>query len=254
MNAIPLCPTCHQQFDCSWDPGFVFVPTDLPFFIEFEIEDRERRRMAENRGIVVGREVPSSEMYKQHQVSKGVITPDAIGGQYRPTFLKPYLLHDRLPFDITEYLSNPREWHGAPLACLRRCIHLLGSPRLSDKQTRVQLEQLRDLYFFSEDESSTALRSELATQAEPENGGEKRGGKKRQHDDSMPNDTRSTKQQRGHRQGDGGASNSQNATTFCPILQREVRAYWSLGPDVSTEEAVRQFAPVIARSLNPTEA
>lgn len=50
-NAIALCGTCHPQFDYALDPGFVFIPTDLDYFIDFELEDRQRRRAAaEGRG------------------------------------------------------------------------------------------------------------------------------------------------------------------------------------------------------------
>lgn len=252
INAISLCPTCHYQFNCSWDPGFIFIPTDLQFFIRFELEDRERRKISDKRGNILDREVPTSEIYKQYQVTSGVITPDAIGGQYRPTFLKSYLHNGRLPYDPVEYLSTPKEWHGAPLACLRRCFHLLGSPRLLDKQTRVELGQLRDLYFFDEGVDSPHLFNKLVTQTESENGGKKHSGRKRQHDDLIQSEPRSPKKQQGPQQGDCEVSYRQNETTFCPILQREVRAYWSLGPEVSTEEAVRRFAPLIARSLNST--
>jgi hypothetical protein len=40
INAIPLCPLCRTQFDLANDPGFVFFPSDLEFFINFELADR----------------------------------------------------------------------------------------------------------------------------------------------------------------------------------------------------------------------
>lgn len=39
-NGILLCPTCHAEFDRFDDPGFIFLPVDIPFFIEFEPQDR----------------------------------------------------------------------------------------------------------------------------------------------------------------------------------------------------------------------
>jgi hypothetical protein len=249
MNAIPPCPSCHDQFDCTFDPGFIFIPTDLQYFIEFELKDREHRKREAERGVILKREVPTSEMYKLHQVNKGIITADAIGGQYLPVFLKQYLLNGALPFDLAPYLSKPREWHGAPLACLRRYIHILGGAHLRslERQTRLELEKLRNLYFFDEEDNSPPPCNELlnsATQTHPND--EK---KKRQVNDIMPNNPQSPKKQRGTRQGKDRNSYNQGATTRCPILQRTVPAYWSLGPDVSTEEAVCRFAPIIARSL-----
>ncbi|KAL1969800.1 hypothetical protein VTN77DRAFT_7309 [Rasamsonia byssochlamydoides] len=37
-NAIPLCPTCHNQFDLAADPGFLFIPTDLQYFIQIRTQ------------------------------------------------------------------------------------------------------------------------------------------------------------------------------------------------------------------------
>lgn len=37
-TAIALCGTCHPQFDCALDPGFVFIPIDLDYFFDFELE------------------------------------------------------------------------------------------------------------------------------------------------------------------------------------------------------------------------
>lgn len=96
-------------------------------------------------------------MYKAHQVRQGVISPDAVGGLYLPIFTKPYLHTGRLPFDITAHLSQPLQWHGAPLASLRRGIPILGTGRLAvlKDNTRLQLEKLRtcNLYFLDEEES-----------------------------------------------------------------------------------------------------
>lgn len=224
----------------------IFIPTDLQFFIQFELDDRERRRAADGR--VSQRQVPSPEVYKRYQVDNGIIATDAIGGQYLPVVVKRYLLRNTPEVDIQNILSKPKEWHGAPLACLRRCIYFLGSARVSllDKDIRLKLERLRELYFFDEEDPSSPHNPlpHLAAQTGPH---DRKG--KRPLDDTMLNDSQPTKKQRDSRQGDSGSSRySQGATTFCPVLQREVRACWSLGPEVSTEEAVRQFAPVITRS------
>jgi hypothetical protein len=69
LNAVPLCPSCHSQFDCSIDPGLVLMPVDLHFFIDFEIDDRERRKKAAEEGLPSKRKAPTSEQYKQHQVA-----------------------------------------------------------------------------------------------------------------------------------------------------------------------------------------
>jgi hypothetical protein len=219
------------------------MPVDLDFFIEFEIMDRDRRKKAAEAGLPSKRKAPTFEQYKQHQVEQGIITADAIGGRYLPIFLKSYLHCDRLAFDITEALTKPMEWHGAPMACIRRCIHALGSPRLGMRNPTAHLKllQLYKLYFYDNDNSSP-LSNTLSDQAT-------QSGKKRQYGDSTGEPH--SKRHQGP-QGDGGSSSQE--TTFCPTLQREVRAYWTLGPDVSAEEAVRQFAPILTRSLKTTHA
>jgi len=249
MNAIPLCPTCHCQFDLAIDPGFIFIPMDLQYFIQFELKDRKRRKLGVEEGIILMRDVPTSEMYRLHQVEKGIIPIDAIGGQYLPVFLKSYLHHSRLPFDVTQYFTKPKEWHGAPLASLRRAIHILGSARFKtlERQTRLELQKLRDLYFLNEEEDSSCNESldSGTQQTQPNN-----ERKKRQLDDTMPDKSGSAKKQRGARQGkEGRNSQDQGTTTYCSVLLHEVPSDWDLGPDMSTEEAVHRYAPVIAQSL-----
>lgn len=235
-NAIPLCPTCHGQFDCHIDPGFIFVPTDLQFFIDYELSDKERRAREAERGSPVQRQVPDADQYKAHQVDTGIINLDATGGQYRPVFLKHYLFVDRLPFSsVQSLLSTPREWHGEPMASLRRCFPILGSARvrLLGEQTRLQLETLRNLYFLDEEEPRGNV---TRTGSDSEQ-------RKREYDDAESDEPRPSKKQRGLGLESGGDNYTQESTTFCTVLQREVRAYWSLGPEVTAGDALSQFAP-----------
>lgn len=150
-NAISLCPTCHVEFDLSLDPGYVFFPTDLKFFIEFEIEDRERRRIAAHSGQPIKRRVPTAREYLLHQQKTGVVSSESIGGLYRRVFLRNFLHSGHFP-DLVRSLATPKPWHGEPLASIRRVMGALGSPRqyVLDITIRNDLEQLRDLYFGGE--------------------------------------------------------------------------------------------------------
>ena len=148
---IPLCASCHRNFDHHLDPGFSFIPTDIQYFIEFELEDRKRREVAEQEGKE-GKElqrcvrVPSATLYKQHQFEKGEVGPDANGGLYRPVFLMHCLLQGFFLFDeIQSCLSKARPWHGAPLASLRRSILLLGNGRLTMLEKQEQFFPWRGL-------------------------------------------------------------------------------------------------------------
>ncbi|PKY06594.1 hypothetical protein P168DRAFT_115733 [Aspergillus campestris IBT 28561] len=87
-NGIPLCATCHLEFDRAHDPGFVFFPSDLQYFIDFELRDRERRALAVGEGDIIPREVPSSTSYRDHQLEQGIISDRENSGLFQPVFLK----------------------------------------------------------------------------------------------------------------------------------------------------------------------
>lgn len=99
------------------------------------------------------RRVPSADEYKQHQAAnRAILLPTAIGGLYRPIFLKRHLLRNLPQIDLSP-LSVPKEWHGSPMASICRAIAILGSGRFStvDRPTVKNLTVLRDLYFFGDD-------------------------------------------------------------------------------------------------------
>ncbi|KKZ67362.1 hypothetical protein EMCG_01090 [[Emmonsia] crescens] len=45
-NRIALCPTCHAEFDQTADPGFVSLPMDLQYFIDVELDERQKKKLA----------------------------------------------------------------------------------------------------------------------------------------------------------------------------------------------------------------
>lgn len=115
---------------------------------------------------------------------------------------------------------------------------VLGNPRLSDMQTRRKLGRLLELYFLTEDGNSPALPAEESTQTESGSGKGNTGERKRQLEwEGLGETNQSAKKQRTGDKAEYGGSPDQNQTTFCPILQRKVRAYWSLGPEATTEDA-----------------
>ncbi|KOS36897.1 hypothetical protein ACN38_g12330 [Penicillium nordicum] len=68
-NCIQLCPTCHAAFDRSDDPRWMFLPTDLNFFMRHEFEDRRRRAQTDPS---FSRIVPTAKDYRDHHTSKGL--------------------------------------------------------------------------------------------------------------------------------------------------------------------------------------
>lgn len=101
-NSIPLCASCHGQFDNSSDPGFVFFPTDLNFFIDYELCDRQRRQQG---GI---RKTPSASYYKNHQVRDRKVFSLALGRLYRRVLLKDYLHDGILSMEMLQMFASDR--------------------------------------------------------------------------------------------------------------------------------------------------
>ncbi|KAJ9234958.1 hypothetical protein DTO271D3_8565 [Paecilomyces variotii] len=64
-----LCAKCNpampEQFDCYSDPGFVFAPVDIDFFIDYEMKDGEYRKCAADQGLPQKRAFPTSAEYKK---------------------------------------------------------------------------------------------------------------------------------------------------------------------------------------------
>ncbi|PYH88164.1 hypothetical protein BO71DRAFT_284550, partial [Aspergillus ellipticus CBS 707.79] len=147
-NGIPLCPNCYRQFGLAEDPGLVIIPTDLQYFIDFEVENSKKRLLAANEGKFLPRRVPTAAMYRDHLVKRGIISDEATSGTYQSIFLKKHWFIDAF-IPEKHGFTNPKHWHGAPLATLRRGILTLGSGRIYSIDPTIvkNLTTLRDLYF-----------------------------------------------------------------------------------------------------------
>ena len=145
-NCIALCAYCHSVFDQPSDPAWVFIPTDLRYFIQYEINDQQRLSRGDP---PAHRVVPSADEYKAHQHQQGILPSEATGGLYRGYFLKDVLHGGRLPYDLLKDFAASKSWHGHPLASIRRAITLLGSCRVYILENTVieNLTTLRRLYF-----------------------------------------------------------------------------------------------------------
>ncbi|KAL1998336.1 hypothetical protein VTN02DRAFT_6389 [Thermoascus thermophilus] len=216
------------------------------FFIDFELKDRERRKDALKHGVVANREVPTPAMYKEHQVRSGIIQEDAIGGLYVPTFIKKYL-YPRLEVDVTSYLSQPKEWHGAPIAALRRALPILGSPRMKTISARDRqcLEQLRDLYFLDEIKPMTGSN----TKGLEKTGSREKDRKHRNEDNKSSPRKEHKKEVRDDNYRTGKNTRQTRRSTKEANSDTSVKerpADWVLGPSLSAEDAVHQYAPLFA--------
>ena len=244
-NCIPLCPQCHRAFDRSDDPCYVFLPSDLQFFIKWETNDQHRR----SQGILPRhRIVPGVEQYRNHQLSKHLISNDANGGLYCSYFLKDYLHGGHCPTNLLREFAKPRTWHGHPLAAIRRGIAILGSGRcyVLDQSTIDQLTTLRRLYFndpFIVDQRLSGL-YRIPPLAH-----------KRKRDDDDTEDQDSDQQKR-HASSVHRESQQNRSNAACPPPKEDnnsratqhgshIDSECVFGPGTTSDDKIRHFAPLL---------
>lgn len=139
-NGIQLCVACHRNFDNSY-PAWVFIPTDIQFFINFETSDWTRRSNSARPGLPFPpRLCPSVAQYSQR------------GGLYDSYIERNYFFRNV----VTEHLLMPgrsglqpasTRWHGDPMAALNRGFKMVGiAPDIFPDAVRNALTSLNLLY------------------------------------------------------------------------------------------------------------
>jgi hypothetical protein len=151
QNAIALCGTCHTNFDHVYNPSFFFLPTDLDYFLNFERQDRKRRRKLGRRtGTVPARMCPTAQAYQDHQINQKVEGAE-LGGLYTRIVIHDFLPQypGRAPFQPgpSEY-GVTKSWTGSPMASLQRAVLMLRKLNLRGipRDIRDALRQLQDAY------------------------------------------------------------------------------------------------------------
>lgn len=136
MNGLLLCVLCHRAFDLPLNPGWVFFPADLDFFINFELEDRVSR-IASPRP----RQFPDSATYLEHQKTMQTVSEDA----EQPTYVR-YTLSPEVMRSFV--VDGEKGWHGHPFAAIRNSWRVLGAIRgnVVPLECRQKLMYLLDLY------------------------------------------------------------------------------------------------------------
>lgn len=125
---MTLCPTCHREFDDTQYPCFIFFPSNLQFFIDFERQDFERRcRWAKNGYERTACVYPSAEQYQT-----------GASDLYERIILQNYL--PRLGNETSDMIGalQSKSWHRSPMAALMRAFLILGSPVLGGAIKREQ--------------------------------------------------------------------------------------------------------------------
>ncbi|KAL8915978.1 MAG: hypothetical protein Q9208_008762 [Pyrenodesmia sp. 3 TL-2023] len=125
-NGMRLCVTCHHALDDVELPGWVFVPTDLDFFLDAEREDFVRRRRELNAtGHFPIRQCPPVGDYVEYC------------GSYDAYMLRQYgpPTNNWRPGRST-YLPTSKHWHGDPMIALFKAFNALANEDLFPPKLR----------------------------------------------------------------------------------------------------------------------
>jgi hypothetical protein len=128
QNAIALRGTCHTNFDHVYSPSFFFLLTDLNYFLNYERQDRKRRRKLGRRtGTIPARICSTAETYQAHQMHEG-IEGAQLGGLYTRIVIYDFLPQypGRASFQPgpSEY-DQSKSWTGLPIASLQHAVLML---------------------------------------------------------------------------------------------------------------------------------
>ncbi|KAI9644429.1 hypothetical protein NHQ30_006450 [Ciborinia camelliae] len=214
-NAVALCGTCHTNYDHMYTPSFFFLPTDLSYFHNFEIEDRKRRRRLARHSedhTIPARICPTAQTYQHHQLSQGIEGAE-MGGLYTRIVLKDFLptYIGRPAFTPGESEYGARKsWVGSPMAALHKAIGILGNLNLKGvpRDVREGLRQLQDVY----SEEVVLTGEDTSSEGEDE---ESEQGHGQERKDSMPD------QQEQEQNPPSGSAGSQSRDRDVSTQQRQ---------------------------------
>ncbi|PYI10962.1 hypothetical protein BO78DRAFT_359359 [Aspergillus sclerotiicarbonarius CBS 121057] len=133
-----------------YDPlesGLYIIPSDLDYFIQFELEDQRRRKTAPpTTNPKPGRIVPDAETYYLHQRNQGALSSDDRWGLYDLVY---YEQKRKI-----KHIRRKASWSGQPVFAIWRALGILASPHIAKVPRGVveKLEMLRELYFSDDDD------------------------------------------------------------------------------------------------------
>lgn len=142
-NTIVLCCNCNSAYNKRWNVSWVFLSTNLEFFIQWEDDDFAKRlNLFRTNCRMVPRTFPDEHDWEDYSRKKEyAMLPDdsrCLGG-----FYNRYLLRNIFPpsswSHITEkyrdqclptvYPPTPKRRYGSPMIAIYRAIKLMGTLR-----------------------------------------------------------------------------------------------------------------------------
>lgn len=157
-NAVVLCPSCHASFDRTPHTRWLFLPTDLDYFLDFERENFETRIQELRRGIRTERTYPNELNYELYMRHTGRIVVPASescrGGLYDRHILAnmfPPIMQEALRArGVNKVLfifpGGPKRWHGAPMCAINRGFVTTSTIHGLQDGVKDKLQELQRLY------------------------------------------------------------------------------------------------------------
>ena len=139
-NIIVLCLNCQIALNRVTKIGWVFLPTDLQWFVDWEQNDfSERSNFYKQTGKRMDRKFPDERDYESHMRATGsLLAPD--DGMWRGGLYNTYILERMFAPVMIEalqkqglqipgkYPGGAKRWNGAPMGAITRGFVVTGAP------------------------------------------------------------------------------------------------------------------------------
>ncbi|KAL8724768.1 MAG: hypothetical protein Q9166_007762 [cf. Caloplaca sp. 2 TL-2023] len=177
-NGIPLCGSCHPQFDDTSVTGFVLIPEDLQYFLREERRDMVKREKRFGRdGFVLRRQSPTAADYRDYQADEQLVGDGDHGGRYDSYVLEEYgPVGPNGPFFKTGRFVKGKVWHGDPMATLAKAFKALGDYSEYLPDTLLELSRLYQKNDIRTREMESSRPATKATDSGRDQGGQEDGG------------------------------------------------------------------------------
>ncbi|KAL8712205.1 MAG: hypothetical protein Q9225_006988 [Loekoesia sp. 1 TL-2023] len=134
-NGMYLCVVCHRGLDDHELPAWVFLPSNIDFFIEAEHANyHHRTQELMTTATFPKRTPPSPQAYIQ-----------TCGGVYDVYMLRPYgAPNGKWQRGRSTYQPNPKVWHGDPMLALYKAFKFVSGFRYLLPSALQQLDELHE--------------------------------------------------------------------------------------------------------------
>ena len=258
QNGIALCYICHTNYDSQYNPSFFFLPTDLDYFINFELKDRKRRQNHYRRTHeITMRLCPTPEQYRVYQHEHGVEGTES-GGLYLRIMTRNF--HGRVLGHTFEpgpslMFGTTKSWPGSPMASLHRAMIMLQRLKLRgvpddirDKLLKLQVLYTKEPDFGSiEGEEEGEEGAEGAEGAEGVESEEEEEAGSEEEEEAESDEEEGVEGEEKGEEGKEQRSPQENSHSMLtkqqPNTSRPHRWHW--GPSATSQDAIHFFRGVL---------